>query len=559
MARKASGILKQLERLRDNYGADAARRKLELLPALGKSSLSSAEEVSRLHEILCLLRAYPDSREVLTQVELMLKSFANRKDLRTHRKALESSGIAGTAIHFAFYWFTACWLARRWPDRISIDWATFDKKNELLEILPLLVPYSETPALDELSLSPREWIERLKGPGETDACFLIRRFKALAANSFGRELSYERLDIPIRLKPGPDTPSRTLARYPGSPVVFQTKPLSKIRATFRDEIRRAPVRVREVPVREGRRLIDLARGAMITRSRDLDAFEHASEKDVRLVSCDRGLQFACIGVVPERRLMFESVYGFLTLKNGVPIGYVLAGSLYHSTESAFNMFETVRGAESGMIYSRVLAMMGRLFGSDSFVVPPYQLGHNNPEALESGAWWFYYKLGFRPRDPDVRRILRGELKKIREDPRHRTNVTTLNNLAAENMFLDLGHPRRHTVAEMSPGDIGSKITRTLADRFGADREKGVRTCSQDAARSLGLRSFGSFSAGEKIAWERWSPLVVLVDGIKHWSKTDKRALIEVIRAKGGQRESRFVELFNKHRRLQNAILRLSAD
>jgi hypothetical protein len=559
LARRASTILKQLETLKDRYGDDVAERKLEMLLTLGKSTLSTAKEVLRLHEVLCFLRAYPDSPEILTLVEEMLSRFAKRKDLGTHRKALEDSGIAGTVIRFGFYWFTAYWLSQRWPDRISIDWATFDKKSDLPDILPLLVPYSETPALDELDFSPREWVDKLKGPGETDAYFLIRRFKALAANAFGRELSYERLDIPIRLAPGPDTPSRTHARYTKSPVVFQTQPLSKIRRTFRDEIRRAPVRVQSLPAREGRKLIDLARGAMITRSRDLDAFEHASEHDVRLVSCDQGLQFACIGVKPERRLMLESVYGFLTLKNGVPIGYVLAGSLFSSTEAAFNMFETVRGAESGMIYSRALAMMRRLFGSDSFVVPPYQLGHNNPEALESGAWWFYYKLGFRLRDPDLRRILWAELKKMIKNPRHRTSVTILNELASENMFLDLGRRRRHTVADMSPGDIGFKIMGTLAERFGADREKGIRMCSNEAARLLGLRSLNRFSPGEKLAWERWSPLVMLLGGIKRWSLSDKRALVEVIRAKGGRRESRFVELFNKHRRLQNAILKLSND
>jgi hypothetical protein len=559
MTKSTSTTLGELEQLRDVYGDDAALKKLDLLAALKSRPLSRSKDVSRLHEVLCFLRAYPDSREVLDLVEGMLRRFRDRKDLRRHRKALENTGIAGTAIRFGFYWFTAWWLAKRWPDSISIDWAAFEKKNELLEVLPLLIPYSETPALDELSFAPQEWVNRFKGPRESDARFLIRRFKALAADSFGREIAYERLDIPILLRPGPDTPNRTCAQYPKGPVVFQRRPLVKIRTSFRREIRRSPVRVRAVARREGRRLIDLAREAMITRSRDLDAFEHASEHDVRLVSCDGGLQFAAIGVVPERRLMLESVYGFLTLKNGVPIGYVLAGSLFHSTEAAFNMFETFRGAESSLVYSRALAMMRRLFGSDSFVVPPYQLGHNNAEALESGAWWFYYKLGFRPRDAGVRRILKSERESIKRNPRHRTSVSTLNRLASENMYLDLSRRQSHTVADMSPGDVGLKITEMLAHRFGADRERGIRTCSREAARLLGVRSLRSFSAGERLAWERWSPLVMVLPGIGRWSPEARRALVDVIRAKGGKRESRFVDLFDRHRSLRNAILRLSAE
>mgnify|MGYP006270346331 CR=1 FL=1 len=38
-------------------------------------------------------------------------------------------------------------------------------------------------------------------------------------------------------------------------------------------------------------------------------------------------------------------------------------------------------------------------GADAFTIYPYQLGHENDEALRSGAWWFYQKSGFRPRDP----------------------------------------------------------------------------------------------------------------------------------------------------------------
>ena len=38
---------------------------------------------------------------------------------------------------------------------------------------------------------------------------------------------------------------------------------------------------------------------------------------------------------------------------------------------------------------------------------------------------------------------------------------------------------------------------------------------------------------------------------------DRRALAEVIRAKGGRRESDFVLRFNAHRRLHRALIRLA--
>ena len=43
------------------------------------------------------------------------------------------------------------------------------------------------------------------------------------------------------------------------------------------------------------------------------------------------------------------------------------------------------------------SVIDSLFGADAFMIPPYQLGAGNDEALKSGAWWFYQKMGFRPR------------------------------------------------------------------------------------------------------------------------------------------------------------------
>ena len=55
--------------------------------------------------------------------------------------------------------------------------------------------------------------------------------------------------------------------------------------------------------------------------------------------------------------MLECVYAFLTLKNGIPIGYVLTSALMESAEIAYNVFDTYRGAEAAHVYARVLAMV----------------------------------------------------------------------------------------------------------------------------------------------------------------------------------------------------------
>jgi hypothetical protein len=70
-----------------------------------------------------------------------------------------------------------------------------------------------------------------------------------------------------------------------------------------------------------------------------------------------------------------------------------------------------------------------LLGATCFAVDPYQIGHHNDEAIESGAFWFYRKLGFRPANPKVARLLESEESKLRADPAHRTPARALERLA----------------------------------------------------------------------------------------------------------------------------------
>jgi hypothetical protein len=554
-------LLRQIDALKNAYGGDAAPRKLKLLSALSTQSLRSSGAVLRLHESLCFLRAYPDDQTVLDQAERMLAGFERRADLRRFRTALSGTGIAGTATHYVFFWFTAQWLARRWPDRLTIDWKAFDKKSraEVEGLLPLILPYAETPTIDGVDLPLRALLSRLKGPDETDAAFLVRRFETIHPTTFGRETLYERIGIPLILVPGPGTPSRTLAKYGTGAPAFQAQPLDRSRPVLLDEIAKPPAAIRSVPPGEADGLITLAREAMVTRARDLDNFIHADRRDVRIFEYEDGLSFACYGLTPERRLLLESVYGMLTLKNGVPVGYVLASGLFGSSEVMYNVFDTFRGGESARIYGRVLSMARSLFGAGTFAIDPFQLGHGNPEGQRSGAFWFYHKLGFRPVAPKILKLVREELRRLAAHPRERSSPATLHKLSAEYVFLHTAKARRDVLGRLSLGNIGLHISRVLAAQFGAERERGIRACAREAAEMLGVRSFSGWSTGERLAWERWSPLVLALGEVGRWPAQDRRALIDVVKAMGGRRESDFVRLFDRHRRLRHAMLLLAAN
>ncbi len=539
MPTRPAMLLRQLEATRLEYGPGNAAAKLALLRELARMRLASARQVLRLHEHLCFLRAYPDSRAVLAQVERMLATFARRRDLRRHRDELADSGVAGCDIRYRFFWPTARWLVAGWPGQLAIDWDEVDDPDKLAPLLPLLVTPLEATWLRIRKPEPRAALDRLRGR-DTDAAFFVRRVASMPGDDFTREASFDALEPPFVLRPAAGTPSRTHARYERAPIVFRNTAPRRGRPDLRAELARPPRSVRAVATSVGQRLIDLAQEAMVTRARDLDAFAYGDPRDVRVVDDGDGLQWALIGTAPERRPVLRTTYGQLALRNGVPVAYAEADMLFGCADLAYNTFETFRGGESAFAFARLLAMLRHVFGVQSFTFEPYQLGHDNEEGLASGAWWFYYKLGFRPRSGAIRTLVRSELARLRRNPAYRSSRKTLARLAEDYLYFEPEGRRAAYWPRLA--DLGAR----LAAAAGADRE---------AARLLGVSPLRASAA--RRAWARWAPVVTSLPGLEQWSADERSALARTIFAKGGRRDSDYLALFDAHPKLGPALRRLT--
>ena len=555
MAVRVTGDLARLEAVRWTFGGAAARDRRRLFSRLLRARLPSAAAIERLHELLLAARAYPDDRAALAFVTRALRGFGARADVRRQRAALADSGIAGCDIRFAFFAPTARRLAATWPRRLEIDWDALETPEALEAWLPLLAHEGEVPGLDEIDYGLKGWLARLKGPRETDGTFLVRSLSERLKESFLFERVHDGLEPPYRLRGDATTPSRTHDAWPADTMHFQREPFAG-RPDLASAAATPPLAVRALSERDGERALTLAASCMVTRSRDLDVFAWGDPRDVRHVDCGDGLAFLMIGALPERRLLLESVYGFLTLKNGLPVGYVLTSALYRSAEIAFNVFDTFRGAEAGPVYGKVIGMTRALFGTDTFTIFPYQLGDGNDEAIESGAWWFYQKMGFRPRARPARALMQAELMRMSRRKRHRSSEATLRKLATYNLYWSLGPHRDDIIGELPLPNAGIAATQLIAQRFAGDRARAAEACERDAATRLGVRSFAGWSAEERHAWRRWAPLVTLLPDLSRWSGAERAAMANVIRAKGGPREDAFVRAFDAHPKLGAALAAL---
>ena len=66
------------------------------------------------------------------------------------------------------------------------------------------------------------------------------------------------------------------------------------------------------------------------------------------------------------------------------------------------------------------------------------MGLHNDEAIESGAFWFYRKLGFRPVLPEVARLSETEEARMARTPGYRTPTRTLRKLAQGSLIFNGG-------------------------------------------------------------------------------------------------------------------------
>jgi hypothetical protein len=540
----AARDLATLERYKDRFGAGAAETKLVLLARLDGTRFRTPRQVERLHEALCFMRAYPGDAVVLAAVEHILERFSNRTDLRRFRNALADSGIAGTAIRFRFFWPSALWLAERWPDQLRLDRGDADAEDAIARALPLLVTTPEAAALRELDLRGYAAIDRLRGR-EPDGAFLVRRVAAMPGDTFTREAFFDAIDASFELAPGKDTPARTHAKLAFAPVAFGDAPIRRGRPSLRAELRRPPAAVKRLSPKAGRQVVELGRAQMATRERDIDGFAYGDPRDAWLVDDGDGLAFTLNGVVPERRAVVPATYGSLTLRNGVPIAYLQADLAGRSAALSYHAFATFRRGEVAYTTARMLAMLHHVLGATSFTLDPYQLGKGNDDGIDSGAWWFYYKLGFRPRAAGVKRVMRRELERVRENPRHRSSRATLRKLAEGQLAFDVDP--RCPVPLPPTARIGLRVADALAAR--SNREDAAR----DAMRLMSVRSFAGWAPGERLAWQRWSPLLLTL-GVARWSAANRRALVGIVRAKGGVSEKEFLAPFSAHPLLGRMLL-----
>jgi len=559
---RADAVLLRIESARHRRpGARDAERALAAARAFRPAS---PEQLIRFHEALLFLRAYPHNERVRTGAERLLGKIAGQvrrlersgEDLSPF-DAPEVAGIAGTTIGTDYSFDAARFLATRFPRTVRLDWAAGVATDRMRATWPQFLPLLEEEALADANVDYLEWLGAAAGPRRDDPAWLLERYARLPYPPDDRAERFDSLEVPISWDLGDSDASRTRMRLPGARFFFHDAPFLARRDVSLDAVLSSPpLALRRLSRRHGEKICDRMREATAARYREFYTFTYADPATVVAARPGRGVELFLVGVEPGRRLPLRSAYGGFVVKNGVPIGYIEGLALADRLEIGFNMYYTFREGESAWIYAQVLKLHKDALGVTSFSIDPYQLGFENDEALDSGAFWFYRKLGFRPTSAGVRRLLAREEGRIRKNAAYRSSRRTLVRLVTGNLIYDAPGAPRGAWDRFHVRRIGLAVNRRLRDSRASASEFRERAETL-VAKTLGIRR-SSLSARERTAFASLAPVLAQIPDLSRWKSEERRAASDVVRAKASRDETRYLELLSRHRRLRAALIRLGS-
>ncbi|HSQ23425.1 MAG TPA: hypothetical protein VLN44_03415 [Pyrinomonadaceae bacterium] len=470
------------------------------------------------------------------------------------------SGIAGTAFSAIWSYDIARYLAARYPSRVEIDWDGYEGEEQLVSILKSFLPLFEDGAYVVYPVPYLTWIQAAKRPNETDLAWLLRQFEHLSIDEIAKANLFDSLKLWIQWKLGNSPATRTRMRVGVNKIFYHDGPLIRrgevsLARELEDPLR---LRLRKLSRAEGEKLVSLGREMMTVRYRELHGFTYGDPRHVVRTAAGRGVEFVIWGCPPERRLPLLGYHAVLILKNGVPIGYAESLALFERSEVGINLFYTFRDGESAWIYARLLRFLRQYLEASVFSVEPYQLGSHNKEGIEAGAFWFYRKLGFRPVEPEVARMVAREERKLGDRPGYRTPARILGQLAAGHLLYEApSAPHPGEWDNFRVPNIGLAVQRRLIQHLGGGEQELRQKLVTSVARALGVKP-ANFDASEHRVFSDLAMVLATIPDLSRWSRDEKSAIRQLVRAKAGSDELRYVRLLQGHRKLREGLLTIGS-
>jgi hypothetical protein len=500
---KRTATPRALARLRDaapRFDAEGRAAIAQALAVLAAAPLRAGEPLRQYHALLLFLRAHPPDAPTLARVEAeftRLARFVKRLPPRL-REAHVNEGL---------------------PHAPTLTRFSHDRLRQLLARADLRVTCSHAtaPTLDlnaalRLTLPAPEWSHTTAGFDNDELLaalrvgaarrlpFLVAEFARLDGQPFVKDHLFDALDLYVRIQARSAAFSKAHNRLPMPAVYFQADRLKRFE-TVALMNRRLP-RPRALEAAGRAEVLRVIGDTLTLTARETDPGTYFDERSLRLFDLERGISVALYGMVPGRQLPFESYAGFMLFKNGMPAAY--GGSWVFGARADFgmNIFEPYRGGESGFMMCQVLRVYRQAFAVRYFEVDAHQFGLDNPDGIASGAFWFYYRHGFRPVDPRLAKRAEREAQRLAATPGARSSEATLQAFTASSVALDFvpGSGAR-AAPPAALATFTNRITALIARQHGGDRRRAEAAALERMVRLGAPLRAAAVNGGTRVATE----------------------------------------------------------
>jgi len=558
----AAALVEDLYAAARRFGETWRARKRALLERCAGMPFDDRKALVRYHDCLLFLLAYPEDRALFAAAKRELARvarIARRVSLsrtRAGESCLFESGIAWSQTSRAFSYPVARWLALEHAAFAELD--AGDADSELFrQTLALALPPIEY-ALAEVPQTIADVCSEAKGTGSaTDLGWLVAQLERLPSDDRTRDHLFERLEIPIRLTPRDGPLSRTFARGPAVAAFAYARGLQRDIDVQRLTAQPLPPK-RRLSKAERASAIDAGRGVLAMLGRETDVIARATVDGVESFDLERGTSVVLYAMPPEERFPIDTHVGFVAFKNAIPVAYGGGWPFLGTCKIGINVFEPFRGGESAYVFAQVLRTYAQRFEARRFLVEPYQIGEHNPEGVRSGAFWFYYRMGFRPLGSRHAALAEEHYRRMSAERDYRAPLSVMRRLSHADLELPVAFRTSFEEAWPDPAILSAAVTRWIAREFGGDRAAAQRFAEQRVARVLAAHP-AKWRPAERAAFASYALLLAAARGLDAWTERERRDAVSVIRAKGRSDEAEFARRSTAHRALRRALGELASS
>ena len=462
MSSNLSKALDSLSLIVNRYSAEDNSSKIELLRRVSKVKLPLNETILTYNELLLFICAYPNNAQITSLAEKELKRITVllKSAKKLDPEIFTNSGLPYTSVLTGFSFDCIQWLLTH-PD-INIKLSSFENPSfDLNEVLRLTLPSlekSETTA----GFTNFELLDALLVKEKDRLHFLISELGKLNHLPYVKDHLFEGLGSYVELTPKNKSFSKSYNRIHVEKPFYHDQILKRFdhEALLNTGLPKTKVYARK----EIDAAISVVKNSMAIYERETDPVTYMDERSFSLYELERGVTVAIYGMIPERQLPLESYVGFTLFKNGLPAAYGGAWIFGEYANFGINIFESFRGGESGYMMCQLLRVYKQVFNISFFEVEAYQFGLDNPDGIKTGAFWFYYRYGFRPIDSKLKKIAKDESVKIAKRKNYHTSKKVLVQFTESNMGLQLAVKKI-----VSLYDISEKVKKLIQKQYFSNR------------------------------------------------------------------------------------------